>query len=286
MIRDELVDSIAEYFHSDHWRNLVDMLEKTGDEKVYHAHIYWDTSVHPCSLEPLVRECFRKIGHPVDRVIEIYALNPKRGTLHGIEPRGLPHFDIVWRFNNDVLVAPMPNEEAPHHANLAGWGKDVMSKFLAQFQFREVGAEERKQIDEYFTSPTWAKYLDLVEDPAVVHVHANVELGIHPDELVEPALKTMDARKWQGVKVEPCIFDARGEVRGKIVFLAQEPEKVYDIAWVYNKDVGVRAASDYFLVPDDPTLDIRTTETLSPFLQADPYKILSKIEIKEIAKKL
>ena len=87
-MRDYLQDSY-------HWRRLVAHFQESDPQN---AHVlgYVHTSIHPDSLEEILRRYFSRRGWPIVRPIN--RLRPRPGILdiHGIEPEGKVHFELLW----------------------------------------------------------------------------------------------------------------------------------------------------------------------------------------------
>lgn len=273
------VAAIAAYFRSEHWQRAVKVLSIT-EEPVYHAHVYIETQVHPLSLEEIVKGYFAKIGRPVHRKIEIFTSGQvaDSGSIHGIEPHGMPHFDLLWKYSRDALIKPAARPE-----NVEYWGRSYMDGFYAKYPFTtDVSAEAQAQIDAYFSGPAWKKYCELNEHPDVVHIHANVETSLHPDIIRAAALKAMTARGWDIEEAVPVAFQMRGQMHGKIVFIGNTPEKIFDIAWCFNPTVSLIPSTRYWLTTEDPTYDARTMAELPALLKRDHYQLLSLKEIEAV----
>ena len=273
------VDTIAAYFRSAHWNDLLGIL-KSKEEPIYHIHAYIQTQIHPMSLEEIVKGYFAKTGFPVHRKIEIFTSGQvaDAGSIHGIEPHGLPHFDLLWKFSPDKLIAPADRAEP-----LESWGRSFMADFYKKYPFNtEPSDADRAQIDAYFDGPAFAKYCELNEHRDVVHIHANVETSLHPDIIREAALKAMAKRGWEIEEAVPVAFQMRGQMHGKIVFLGKVPEKIFDIAWAFNPAVALIPSTRYWLTTEDPTYDARTMAEVPLLLKRDPYLLLSLREIEAI----
>jgi hypothetical protein len=278
-IAPETVETVAAYFRSEHWGRVIEALQ-IDDEPVYHLHAYIETQIHPMSLEEVVKGYFAKIGRPVHRKIEIFTSGQvaDSGSIHGIEPHGMPHFDLLWKWSADALIKPADRPE-----NVEWWGASYMAGFYEKYPFRtEVKAEAQAEIDAYFAGPAWTKYCELNEHRDVVHIHANVETSYHPDIIREAALKAMAARGWEIEEAVPVAFQMRGQMHGKIVFIGNVPEKIFDIAWCFNPAVSLIASTRYWLTTESPTYDARTMAELPLLLKRDPYRILSLAEIEAI----
>ncbi|WP_417722339.1 hypothetical protein [Salipiger sp.] len=273
------IEEIAAYFRSPHWLDAVKAMAEP-DEELYHAHLYIRTQIHPLSLEEIVKGWFARNGMPVHRKIEIFTSGQVHdaGSIHGIEPQGLPHFDLLWQWAPDRLIEPAPRAE-----NFEVWGERYMEAFLAKFPLRtEATDQDRAELDAYFASPAWAKYCELNEHPDVVHIHANVETSLHPSIIREAALKAMAARGWEVEHAVPVAFNMRGQMHGKVVFIANKPEKIFDIAWCYNPTVGIIPSTRYWLTTESPTHDARTMHELPLLLKRNPYRFLSLAEIEAV----
>lgn len=278
-----IADAIVGYFNSEQWNRTIDVLT-TKDEPVYHAHVYIETQVHPLSLEQIVKGYFRKKGLEVHRKIEIFTSGQvaDSGSIHGIEPHGLPHFDLLWRFSPDQVIAAAKKAD-----NLEYWGRSYMEAFYAKYPFRsELTEADQVEVDAYFGGPVWAKYCELNEHRDVVHIHANVETSLHPDLIRDAALKAMRKRGWDIAEVVPCAFQMRGQMHGKLVFLGNAPEKIFDIAWSFNPTIGLIPSTRYWLTTESPTYDARTMAELPVLLKRDPYVLLSLAEIESIVARL
>lgn len=278
-IRADLVAEIAAYFRSEHWDRVIEAL-KTDSEPVYHLHAYIQTRIHPMSLEEIVKGYFAKTGHPVHRRVEIFTSGQvaDAGSIHGIEPHGMPHFDLLWTWSPDAVIKPAPKAE-----NVEWWGETFMQEFYRKYPFTtELTPAAEAEIDAYFASPAWTRYCELNEHPDVVHIHANVETSLHPDLIRTAALKAMSARGWDIAEAVPVAFQMRGQMHGKIVFIGNTPEKIFDIAWCFNPAVHLIPSTRYWLTTESPTHDARTMAELPILLKRNPYIQLSLAEIEAV----
>jgi hypothetical protein len=275
----QIIESVSNYFKSDQWKKLLEVLQKE-DEAVHHAHIYVETNIHPLSLEEVIKGYFKKHGMEVHRKIEIFTSGQvlNSGSIHGIEPEGLPHFDFIWSYSSENTLVPANKEN-----NVEYWGEKYMEAFLSQYPFKTtVNEQELQEVKDYFRSKAWNDYCQLNEHPDVVHIHANVETSVHPDIIREEALKVMKERGWEIEEAVHVAFQMRGQMHGKIVFIANTPEKIFDIAWAYNPVVNLIPSTKYWLMPENPTYDARTMKELPLLLKKDTYKLLSLCEIEEV----
>lgn len=273
----ELVKGIEEYFQSEQWSRFMKVLNKK-DEPVYHIHIYVDTCLNPWCLEQVVKNYFAKIGHPVERKVEIFTSGQiaGSGTIHGIEPKGLTHFDLLFRYCEDAVIKPTPGRKE----DVEYWGEKYMDWFLGQYDFKtELTPEEEKEVEAYFESSAWEDYCNLNESEQVVHIHGNVETSVHPLVIREYALNAMKKRGWEIEFSAPVAFAMRGQMQGKVVFGGKTPEKMFDIAWSYNPTVTLIPSTKYWLTTENPTYDARTMAEIPVMMQKYNWKMLSLADL-------
>lgn len=281
MVDKAFLQRTADYFHSDHWNALMELLRQQNED-MYHIHTYVDTMLNPWTLEQILIAYFRKTGFPIYRKTEIFTSGQiaGSGTIHGFEPHGMAHFDMLFRYADDAPIKPTVNDEP----NLQYWDKAYMDKFHAQFPFKtEVTAAEQKEIDAYFSGKAWGDYCRLNESDDVVHIHANVETSVHPEIIRKNALAAMAKRGWDIELSVPVAFKMRGLMHGKVVFAGKKPEKMFDIAWVNNPTVTLHPSTRYCLTTDNPTYDARTMREMPNLLQRNNYVLLSLAEMEEVA---
>lgn len=272
---------ITEYFQSEQWKEMMRVLNKK-DENIYHVHIYVDTNLNPWCLEQLLHYYFEKIGHPIERKVEIFTSGQiaGSGTIHGVEPKGMTHFDMIFRYSEDLAIKPTENRTH----NVEYWGEEYMNAFHAQYDFKtELTPEEEKEVEAYFESQAWKDYCRLNESDEVVHIHANVETSVHPMVIRKYALKAMEKQGWKIEYSVPVAFNMRGQMHGKVVFGGLVPEKMFDIAWSYNPVVTLIPSTKYWLTTENPTYDARTMREIPLLLKRNKYRLLSLKEMEEIA---
>ena len=283
MSKKDYVQGIIDYFKGDQWTSFMKDHLTHPDEEVYHAHIYFDTSVHPDSLYPIVSAYFESQGMPLDRKIDPQSPKPEVGGLHGIHPSGQQHFDWFFRFNPDVVLAPMPPDSkyAEHGSNLLSWGKNYQDDFVEQFSFKTVGPDDDEEIRKYFLTKHWKRTLEYVVNPQVTHAHANVEINFDPKILELFANEALAKIGWTVEKVVPCVYDVKGEYTGKIVYLLGHPEEMFDICWKYNPDVVIRPAIEPWIT-DTPGFDVWWLDNYEKVLSGGDYYKLSEDEINQV----
>ena len=280
MDRQALVDEIVDYFNaSDHWRRLLSLLQDP-DPRGSHVHTYVHTSVHPESLELILRRYFDMVGAPIVRRINWIRPRPNVGALHGIEPRGRLHFDFHYIFNDGVGLRPADGVE--NGSNLLHWDRHYIEDFNSQFSFRSVGPGEAGALRRYFSSEHWEEGLRIAARDDAPHMHINVETSVHPDAVAHYALDALDERGWEVYYVCPNAFLLGDGYTGKLVFMGKNPEKVYDIGWKYNPDVTIKATEVAWMFPELIGYDVMTTQMTEEELGLHPYVKLTTDEISRI----
>jgi len=279
MERNMLLEEVKHYFvESDHWRRLCAALQDP-DPKGSHIHAYVETSVHPDSLEAIMTGYFERMGWPSARKIDHMAPKAGMGSLHGVESKGKPHFDFQWFFHKDVGLRPCEGGESG--CNLVVWNRWYINQFYRQFPFREVGAEEGKTLEEYFKSDHFLKGLEFPVMPTTNHMHINVHSSVHPDYIQKYAEVAFQR---EGLKIYytcPNVYLVGGKYRGKLVFMGQEPEVVFDIGWKFTPDVVIEPAWESWIFEANSGYDVWTSEMLAEVMDED-YVRLTDQEIQEI----
>lgn len=279
MERNMLLEEVKHYFvESDHWRRLCAALQDP-DPKGSHIHAYVEASVHPDSLEAIMTGYFERMGWPSTRKIDHMAPKAGMGSLHGVEPKGKPHFDFQWFFHKDVGLRPCEGGESG--CNLLVWNRWYINQFYGQFPFRAVGAGEEKILEEYFKSDHFLKGLEFPVMPTTNHMHINVHSSVHPDYIQKYAEAALQR---EGLKIYytcPNVYLVGGKYRGKLVFMGQEPEVVFDIGWKFAPDVVIEPAWDLWIFEANSGYDVWTSEMLAEVMDRD-YVRLTDQEIREI----
>ncbi len=280
MDRKALLDEVKYYFNdSDHWRRLCAVLNDP-DPTGTHIHSYVETSVHPDSLEAIMKRYLERMGRPSTRKIDHMAPKAGVGSLHGVEPLGSPHFDYQWVFNKDVGLKAMDGGESG--CNLLVWNRWYINQFYAQFPFRLVASKEEKVLEEYFKSDHFLKGLEYPVKLTTNHFHINVHSSVHPDWIQKYA---EEAFAREGIKIFytcPNVYMADGKnYRGKLVFMCKDPEVVFDIGWKFETAPVIEPAMEPWIFKDNPGYDVWTSDMLAQVMDA-PYVTLSKEEIDEV----
>lgn len=281
MERKAQLEEVKYYFaDSDHWRRLCAALQDP-DPEGSHIHAYVDTSVHPDSLEAIMKGYFERMGWPFSRKIDHMAPKAGMGSLHGVEPKGKPHFDFQWFFQKDVGLRPCDGGESG--CNLLVWNRWYINEFYRQFPFQEVGAKEERALESYFESDHFLKGLEFPVMPTTNHMHINVHSSVHPDMIQKYA---EEALRREGRKIYytcPNVYLVEGKYRGKLVFMGQEPEVVFDIGWKFAPEVVIEPAWERWIFEDTPGYDVWTSDMLAEVMKEE-YVRLSDGEIDEVLK--
>jgi hypothetical protein len=276
MDRKTLLDEVGYYFRSsDQWRRLCAALPDP-DPQGSHLHAYVETSVHPASLEAVMIGYFGRVGWPSSRKIDHMSPKAGMGSLHGIEPQGKLHFDYNWFFRGDVGLRAMDSGESG--CNLLVWNRWYINQFCRQFDFRESGADEEDALQTYFKSEHFLKGLEFPVKSTTCHMHINVHTSIHPDS-IQPHAE--EALRREGFKIYytcPNVYLVDGKYRGKLVFMGQEPEVVFDIGWEFRPGVMIEPAWEPWIYEDHPGYDVWTTAMLADVMDEE-YVRLSEEEI-------
>jgi len=279
MERKALLAEVKSYFaESDHWRRLCSaMLEP--DPQGTHIHAYVDTSVHPDSLEAVMAGYFERLGWPSARKIDHMAPKAGMGSLHGVEPKGKPHFDFQWFFNKDVGLRACEGGESG--CNLLVWNRWYINHFYKQFPFRDVGPKEEKALEEYFKSEHFLKGLEFPVMSTTNHMHINVHSSVHPDAIQKHAEAALAREGFQIFYTCPNVYMVGGKYRGKLVFMGRKPEVVFDIGWLFTPSVVIEPAWEPWIFDATPGYDVWTTAMLADVMNAD-YVRLTEEEIREV----
>ena len=242
MDKKQIVEDVTEYFaHSDHWRRLCGSLQDPDPEGT-HIHAYVDTCVHPDSLETIMKGYFKAMGWPSSRKIDHMAPKAGMGSLHGVEPEGKPHFDFQWFFNPDVGLKACEGSESG--CNLLIWNRWYINQFYAQFPFRTVTPEDEKVLEEYFKSDHFLKGIEIPKLPTTNHMHINVHSSVHPNVIQKYAEAALAREGIQIFYTCPNVYMVDGKYRGKLVFMSQTPEVVFDIGWQFVPEAVIEPAME------------------------------------------
>ncbi len=276
----KIIDSIKEYWESDHWKRFVHLeLEKDG-ERIHHIHHSIDTSLHPESLMVLLQSYYAKQGWVIDREVDLFVLAPKpMATHHGVCAKDLPHVDFNFRFRPDVVIAPMASDGAKD--NCEAWSASYMENFYSQFKFRPVGTNEEAEVEAWFHSEHWQEACRYVEDPKVVHVHVNTLSSVHPNAIIAGALRAIKREGWTLWDYQPCVYDVHGAETGKIVFMLSYPQQIFDIAWQYDPNVVLARSPRPFNREGYPGFDIRTQDDVPAFIAKHNWTRLPRQVLRE-----
>lgn len=279
MDRQALLKEVKEYFAaSDHWHRLCGALQDP-DPKGTHIHAYVDTSVHPDSLEAIMCGYLERLGCASSRKIDHMAPKAGMGSLHGVEPKGKPHFDFQWFFKPDVGLKACDGGESG--CNLLIWNRWYINQFCNQFPFRTPGPAEERAAEAYFTSDHFLKGLDFPVKPTTNHMHINVHTSLHPDVIQRHAEMALAKLGWKIYYTCPNVYLVQGKYQGKLVFMGKNPEVVFDIGWRFVPDTILKPALETWIFDTNPGYDVWTSQMLADVMAHD-YVRLSEGEVAEV----
>jgi len=272
-------DALGYFSSSDHWLRLMAALQEPDPRNV-HIHSYVAMGIEPASAEAIICGIFEKYGWPSVRRIDYMSPREALGSLHGIEPKGKPHFDFQW-FCGDVGVRACDGGESG--CNLLTWNKWYIERFYGRYPLRtEIGHAEEEALRAYFRSEHWKKGCELVLQDTTTHFHFNVETSIHPDIIRRFAGEALAAQGWKIDYVCPNVYLVKGEYQGKLVFMGRDPEEVYDIGWKFNPDVILQATDAAWVFETQRGYDLWDRARYDKMMEQGDYIRLTDKQISEI----
>lgn len=274
----DYIRSCAVYFRSHQWEYLMELLQRLDQRS--HIHLFVDTSIHPRSLEQLIKRYLEQRNCGVNRGNEILSPRPGWGTLHGVHPRDRAHFDVNWRFSSNVVLQPMAEADGEQGKNILFWDEDFMDIVYRNYEWRAVGLDEEAELENYFGSDHWRAAFSMIMDPKLVHIHVNVETCVHPRVLERYIAEDISKRSgWRLHRIVPNVFRTQGVYYGKLMLLFSEPECSFDLSWLYNPDVTIRPSQRQIFPDGDPEYMLVFESALEQMVSADPYYVLTDNEI-------
>jgi hypothetical protein len=118
--------------------------------------------------------------------------------------------------------------------------------------------------------------------PTTNHMHINVNSSVHPDHIQKYAEAALARQGWNLYYTCPNVYLADGKnYRGKLVFMCQEPEVVFDIGWKFSPETVIEPAMEPWIFKDNPGYDVWTSSMLSDVMNAD-YVRLADEEISRV----
>ncbi len=278
--RKEAIAEVTEFFaSSDLWRRLLAVLQDP-DPQGSHVHAYVNTSVHPKSLEKIIVDYLEKRKWPITRRIDYMAVRPGLGSLHGIEPKGKPHFDLHWVYDPECGLKGSDGGEGG--SNLLVWNRWYINEFYKNYNFRKTTAEVEKNLESYFNSKHWLTGLEMAANPDTTHLHVNVNTSVDPSTLEKFAVKSLKDRGWKIDYVCPNVYLTGGKYRAKLVFMGREPEAVFDIGWKFSPDVVIEPAKEPWIM-EQPGYDHWPKSLLNEVMDHDYYELTTQ-EIDNVVK--
>jgi hypothetical protein len=243
ILRSVIRKEILNYFRSEDWLGPLKVMEQ-GREAVRHAHVYCDSILHPNSVTKLVEAYFRATGRPVERKIRLLSHGRGYTNVYYIQPKGMCHFEVFLKFNEDLVIAPMDAQGARGGKAFDYWGPQFMAEYLKQFDFRRMGPEEAGAVREYFVSPAWEQIygVTMYDNERALHSHCIVDTDLSPDDILPIGQKALEAKGWDIDRAVSIVFNVNGHDQGKITYLVRRPELVLELEWNYVKGAGIRPA--------------------------------------------
>lgn len=88
----------------------------------------------------------------------------------------------------------------------------------------------------------------------------------------------------EGIKIYytcPNVYLVEGKYRGKLVFMGQEPEAVFDIGWKFTPEAVIEPAWETWIFEANPGYDVWSSDMLAEVMNED-YVTLSEEEVEGI----
>jgi hypothetical protein len=283
MEKDKAIQGVVDYFNGDQWRRLMAALVQDPDPTGTHIHAFVETCVDPLALQKIMESYLAAKGYPIARRIDVMSPRPQMGSLHGVEPKGLAHFDWNWFYNESVALAGSPGGELGESGcNLCVWNRSYMKEYYAGFPFRQaIGPAEVEALRAYFRSDIWHKGLEACIHPLTNHGHINVYASVHPDVLQRFAEESLKEKGWEIFYTCPNVYLVDGVYTGKLVFMGKSPEAVYDLGWKFDPNVVIAPAGQHWVFKDQINYDLWTQDLLDKVLDR-PYVKLSDAEVQRV----
>jgi hypothetical protein len=276
----DYVSGVAAYFSSHQFNEFIRLLRTL--EQRSHIHLFVNTSIHPESFQTILKEYLKSIGLPCTRTNEVLIGTPTVGTLHGVHPKGTPHFDIKWGYKPGVTLEPMEEASGELGQNLLYWDQEYMRYFYRNYEWQPVGPKQHRELMAYFDSAHWHRGFELMATyPKVAHIHPHIQTNIHPN-IVERYIQEAIVRKgWKLHRSLANVYPMFGKYYGKFMLLFEEPEVSFDFDWTYNKDVSIAPYTGPGLLQDEPGIMVIPDTLMVDFLERLEHRVLTDNEIGE-----
>ncbi|MHB1004858.1 MAG: hypothetical protein ACYC3S_04350 [Chloroflexota bacterium] len=283
MEKDKAIRGVIDYFKSDQWRRLMAALVQDPDPTGTHIHVFTETCVDPLALRKVTEAYLAGRGYPITRRIDVMSPRPQMGSLHGVEPKGLAHFDWNWFYNENVALAGSPGgEHGESGCNLCVWNRSYIREYNSDFKFRRsIGPAEEEALRSYFRSDVWHKGLEASIDPWTNHCHINCYTSVHPDIIQKFAEESLKEKGWEIFYTCPNVYLVDGKYTGKLVFMGKSPEAVYDLGWMFDPEVVIAPAGVSWVFKDQVNYDLWTQDLLDKVLDR-PYLKLADADVDRI----
>ena len=257
-------DTLVQHFSSPHWADYINGLQR--GPHVRHAHAYYQSTIDPRAMALFLTAYFQKFDRPLQRRIKILPVTDDFLDVYNVHPLGHPHWEMFLNWTPGTLFAPQSAYGARGAHATEFWDDAYMEGYYKKFRFRDIGAAERKDADDYFRSPAWVNNLLINIDDfgGVIHSHALVDTSLHPEHLIKIGAEHIERRGWDIAKQLSIVFNVYGMDMGKLTYLLKKPEIVIELEWHFDPEVTIKAASI-------PHYRIATAARLTDLIRSRPY---------------
>jgi hypothetical protein len=275
----DVEEALVQHFSSQHWADFIKGLE--AGPHVRHAHAYCQSSMDPRAMALFLTAYFHRFDRPLQRRIKILPVTDDFLDVYNVHPKGHPHWEMFLNWTPGTLLKPQEAYGARGAHAIEFWDDAYMDAYYGQFRFRDIDAPERKDCDDYFSSPAWVNNLLINIDDfgGVIHSHALVECSLHPEQLVKIGAEYIERRGWRIAKHLSIVFNVYGMDIGKLTYLLRKPEIVIELEWHYNPEVAIKAATI-------PHFRVATAARLNDLIHVRPYVSFGREVIDRVLKRL
>lgn len=288
MLRQTVQDEICAFYNGALWQEFLGSIRMA--DGVRHAHLFMDSALAPATIAKITRGYFAGQGIGLRRSIWLTSEGPGYGNVYYIAPNDLCHFEIFLRYNEDVVLRPMPPGEAIGGKVIDLWDDAYMANFYKRFAFRPFDADAERQTRAFFDGAEWNElcHTMIFNGQRNKHCHCLVRMGVHPEEVARIGIEAMRSKGWRVDRAVSVTF--RGDVGGqftdsdnfefaKVTFLVQQPETVLEIEWVFDPGVVI--------APQRPALArLLTSDHIKSDLGSVPYYRLGEQDVAAVVSRI
>jgi hypothetical protein len=273
MILKKLVtEKVIEYFRSEQWEEIIRVL--SIGEDVLHAHVYAQSILAPRPVGQVIKDYFDIKGWPLQRNMVLVPTGRGIIDIYGIHPKGCGHFELFLQYSDQVVLEGT-RDLYRGKSNVEWWDKAYMENYYKQFDFREFGPAEEKEVKAYFKSKEWEMTYLIMASRENFHSHTLIKTSIHPDILAKYGIAAIEAKGWKIGKTTSVLFSMKGLDRGKICFLLSKPEMILELEWDFDRDTIIEPGPT-------PIYRMYTEEMLVKDTAGLNYFILDETQINDI----